>query len=62
MAEKFDLNVHRRNAKGQVTSVNPYRLVIENGVQRFERPPGSGEWYDASGKSLKAEKQEPLKK
>jgi hypothetical protein len=51
MAEsKFDLITHQRNGKGQVVSKNPYRLVVENGIQRFERPPGSGFWYDAAGK------------
>ena len=45
----FDLDVHKRDSKGKIISSNPYRLVIENGIQRFERPPGSGQWFDASG-------------
>lgn len=45
----FDLFVHKRNAKGQLTDVQPYRLVVENGIQKFERPKGSGYWYDAAG-------------
>lgn len=49
----FDLEVQKRDSKGRVVKVQPYRLVIENGVQRFERPTGSGYWYDAAGVLVK---------
>lgn len=62
MAKKFDLTVHKRDRKGHVTSANPYRLVIENGVQRFERPPNSGNWYDAADNLIKSVKPTELKK
>lgn len=50
MAQEFDLLVHTRNKKGAVTTSNPYRLEISQGVRRFERPPHSGIWYDGQGK------------
>lgn len=52
MSEKFDLTVHKRNAKGTITNVNPYVLHIENGIQKFERPPGSGQFYYANGELI----------
>ncbi len=45
----FDLNTHVRGAKGNVVREQHYRLVIEQGVRRFERPVGSGIWYDEQG-------------
>ena len=45
MPQPFDLEVHKRNNKGQITHSQPYRLVIENGMKLFERPVGSGYWY-----------------
>ncbi len=60
---QFDLKTHVRNSKGQVMTKNLYRLVIENGVYTYERPPGSGYFYDSAGtllKSPKAEKQEQV--
>lgn len=43
----FDLVTHHRDKKGNIAEITPYRLRIVNGVQRFERPVGSGLWYDA---------------
>jgi hypothetical protein len=51
----FDLTVQHRNKKGAVTRETPYRLVIEGGVQRFEKPKGSGIWYDAGGNLISKE-------
>ena len=45
----FDLTVQVRDKKGNIVKVQPYKLVIENGMQKFERPVGSGIWYDAGG-------------
>lgn len=56
MSEKFDLRTEKRNKKGQVVSKNPYRLIIENGVRKFERPPGSGKFFYENGEPLKKEK------
>lgn len=47
MADGFDLKTHHRDKKGHIVEVTPYKLRIVNGVQRFERPVGSGKWYDA---------------
>jgi len=55
---KFDLVTHVRDGKGNIVSKNPYRLVIENGVHRYERPPGSGYWYDAAGTVISEPKAE----
>jgi hypothetical protein len=49
---QFDLRTHIRNGKGKIERENHYRLYIENGVQKFERPPGSKIFYDASGALL----------
>lgn len=45
MPTPFDLEVTKRNAKGQVVSESPYRCTIEGGTKLFERPIGSGFWY-----------------
>lgn len=52
----FDFVVHRMNKKGQITHVSPYRLVIENGVEKYERPPGSGYFYSKDGAMISAPK------
>lgn len=52
----FDLTVHRRNSKGKVVNIMPYRLYIKDGQQRFERPPGSGYFYGANGELLEQPK------
>ncbi len=49
---KFDLNVHKRNSKGQIYQVDPYRMVIHEGQQYFERPVGSNEWFYANGEAV----------
>jgi hypothetical protein len=48
----FDLRTHKRNSKGVITRVEPYRLFIKDGAQRFERPPGSGYFYAANGELI----------
>ena len=50
--EPFDYRVKTFDKKGRVASNNPYRLVIENGVKKLERPPHSGYWYDEGGALL----------
>lgn len=47
--QQFDLKTHIRDGKGRIAKENHYRLTIENGVQKFERPPGSKIFYDAAG-------------
>ena len=47
--ESFDLVVHKRNKKGKVVSVNPYRLLCRGNKKLFERPPRSGNLYYADG-------------
>jgi hypothetical protein len=44
---QFDLKTHHRDKKGHIVRTTPYRLRVVNGVQKFERPIGSGKWYDA---------------
>ena len=46
---EFDLSVHKRNAKGQIVRKEPYRLVVEAGQKKYERPPGSGFFYAEDG-------------
>lgn len=53
-AKGFDLRTIRLNKKGQVVSRQPYRLYIEKGVQKFERPPGSGNFYAPNGDLISA--------
>lgn len=52
--EKFDLTVHKRNKKGYISSKAPYRLRVVEGKQLFERPPGSGVFYNADNTVAKA--------
>lgn len=52
----FDLKTQRLNKKGQVVSKQPYRLFIERGVQKFERPPGSGNFFTSDGAPLASQK------
>lgn len=48
----FNLTTHHRDKKGNIIKHDPYVLVIENGVKKFERPPGSGVWYAENGELL----------
>lgn len=48
----FDLTVHRRNAKGEIVATEPYRLEINQGQRRYERPVNSGIWYSEDGNLL----------
>lgn len=56
----FDLVVHKRDRKGKIISVNPYRLMCRGNKKLFERPPGSGNLYYANG--TLAEAGEEMKK
>lgn len=64
---QINLVTHIRNKDGVITRTDPYRLIIENGVQKFERPPGSGIFYAANGelltkpKEVKMSKEEAIK-
>jgi len=51
----IDLKTHIRDKKGNITSFNHYVLHVKDGVQRFERPPNSGIFYDGSGKLVEGE-------
>lgn len=53
----FDFSVHKLNKKGQIVRTQPYRLVIAGGVRKFERPPGSGMWYDESNVLISKKKE-----
>lgn len=53
---QFDLKTHVRDGKGNIAKENHYRLVIENGVHKYERPPGSKFFYDSAGNLLSAPK------
>lgn len=53
----FDLRTQRVNSKGQITQKNPYVLVIENGIKKFERPKGSGQWFSENGDPIRMEKE-----
>lgn len=52
----FDLLVHRRDNKGKIVSESPYRMLVVNGQQQFERPLDSGLWYDANGTLIREDK------
>lgn len=60
--QMFDLKTHSRGKDGKVSRSNPYRLVIENGVSKFERPPNSGYWYDAQNNLIQKPKAGEVKK
>lgn len=64
MADKFDLDTHKRNNKGQIIHVQEYRMTIDGGVKKFERPVGSGQWYFENGDLVTQPKVEekPLEK
>lgn len=54
MSQGFDLAVTKREPKtGRVLSVDDYIMTIDKDGTRFERPPHSGMFYDASGKCIK---------
>ena len=49
----FDLRTHLRNKDGHIETVQPYRAIFEGDKLTFERPPGSGNIYDAQNNLLK---------
>lgn len=51
----FDLKTHIVNKRGQLVATQHYRLKIENGVRKFERPPGSGDWFFENGQPVQGE-------
>lgn len=54
----FDLKTHKMNKKGQVIRTQPYRLYIDKGVRKFERPPGSGQFFAEDGSPIASTKKE----
>ena len=58
--KQFDLRTHPRDAKGQIGQENHYRLVIDNGEKRFERPPGSGWIYTEADDLISKPKDKPV--
>lgn len=53
MAHKgFDFRTQRLNKKGQIVSKTPYRMFVENGIKKLERPPGSGQFFTESGEPI----------
>ena len=53
----FPLTTHVRDAKGNIAREDHYRLTIEKGIKKFERPPGSGMFYDEQGNLMSGSKQ-----
>ena len=45
----FDYTTHRRNSKGKIVELMPYRMRITKDGVRLERPPGSGEFFNPDG-------------
>lgn len=54
MKKQFDLVVHKRDKKGKIVAVNPYRLLCRGGKKMYERPPHSGNFYSANGDLIQA--------
>ena len=52
----FDLKTQRINKKGQVVAKQPYRLFIDGGIKKFERPPGSGNFFNEDGTEIAKKK------
>mgnify|MGYP001619842179 FL=1 len=52
----FDLRTHIRDGKGNIVVAQPYRLYITNGIEEFERPPGSGWVYTKGGDLIRKPK------
>lgn len=53
----FNHHVHRRDSKsGNVNGADPYRLIIDGGEIRYERPPGSGNFFHADGSEVEKPK------
>lgn len=62
MATKgFDLTTQKLNKKGKVIANQPYRLFVENGVRKFERPVGSGIMYTENNELITSVKKEVKK-
>lgn len=57
----FDLNVHKRDGKGNIYQEDHYRLTVVHGKKEFERPPGSGFIYDEAGTLIRSPKSEATK-
>lgn len=45
----LDLTVHRRDNKGRIVDVKPYRLVVRQGVSIYEMPRDSGSYFLGNG-------------
>lgn len=61
-SEGFDLRTTIRDPKtGEVKNDQPYRLKIGAEGRRFERPPGSGRFYDEGGTLIRDEQAEKAK-
>lgn len=53
MSEVFNLKVHTIDAKTKrIKHVNPYRLHVVDGAHIFERPPGSGKFFDGQNQPI----------
>jgi len=53
MSAGFDLRVHIRDKKtGRLTHAQPYRMKVEKGQERFERPVDSGNWWTRDGEPI----------
>lgn len=57
----FDYRTQKMNKKGQVVSKTPYRLYVENGQRKLERPPGSGQFFYENGEPMVTAKTESKK-
>ncbi len=59
----FDYRVTVKDPKtGKVIKHQPYRMVIENGVTKIERPVKSGIWFHPNGDLIEKETKKQLDK
>jgi hypothetical protein len=59
--QSFDYRTQKLNKKGQVISRSPYRLYVEGGIKKLERPPGSGNFFYENGQPVPKKKEEEKK-
>jgi hypothetical protein len=53
MAKVFDHQVHHYDKTGKVIRANPYRMAVDGGRKSYERPIGSGMWYNEADELVK---------
>lgn len=59
----FDYRVQIKDPKtGKIVKYQPYKMVIENGLTKLERPIGSGNWFHPNGEPIEKETKKQLDK